>query len=91
MDNYAKSRRGAPAEKSNTVGTSTYGILQPTKPDPTVADRFSGFPEARAMENTPAGETAGESREVPLAVVEGKRSKTQYRNKAGNQRKPQST
>jgi hypothetical protein len=76
VDNYAKLRYGASAEKkSNTVSTSPYDILLPTK-EPTVADRFCRFPTTCAMENTPAGEKAGESREVPDAVVEGSKPRT---------------
>jgi hypothetical protein len=80
VDNYAKLRYGAFAEKKcNTVGTSPYDILLPTKTDPAVGDRFCRFPTACAMENTPAGEKAGESWEVPVAVVEGNEPRTSKR------------
>jgi hypothetical protein len=77
VDNYAKLRYGASAEKkSNTVGTSSYDILLLTKPDPAVAEIFCRFPTACVMEKTQAGGKAGESWEVPVAVVAGNEART---------------
>jgi hypothetical protein len=77
VDNYKKLQYGASAEKkSNTVGTSLYDILLPTKTDPAAADRFCRFPMACAMENTQAGEKAGKRCEVHFAVLEGKEPRT---------------
>jgi hypothetical protein len=70
---------GPPKKRRAILWVLAHMIYYCQKKDPAVADRFCRFPTACAMEDTPAGEKAGESWGGPVAIVEGNESRTSKR------------